>query len=405
MPYAYGIITLQIRTKIKEVLETNTFEDLAFNVEFMSCVVDKADDLRVLESDSHFSEFSGVHPSKINQGKLLFLDLIMKKDRETVMKQLCKKNSPYIYIDFYIKNENGEYILAHCLGQNIEGTTKCRLALADVSQSQKKSELLKEKADRMNRLIDLVEGGVCLFKVTQDMHFETFYMNKACARFFNMSDSSYAEGTCRLDEYIHPEDKSGVYQAVGNSMATKKPINMETRVMTDKNSFIWIKVDSAIQSYESDGCPVFHAVFTDITKLKEAERKADSERDLMVNIFKNLPGPLFYTDLETPFVLDVVSEDFIRLIGYSRTELFDGLGGDLTHLIISSDIKKIEKDFIKKAKKNKTVKIIYTLKTKDGRLIDVVDKRKIVGDSKREKTTIGIIRDASAIKVDEELGL
>ncbi len=371
----------------------------------MSCVVDKADDLKVLESDSHFSEFSGVHPSKIKQGKLFFLDLINPKDRESVMRQLCKKNTPYSYLKFYIRNENSEYILAHCIAQSIEDTTKSRIVFADISQSQKKGEELKEKAARMNRLIDFIEGGVCLYKVTQDMHFETIYMNKACARFFKMSDSSYADGTFRLDEYIHPDDKSAVYQAVGNSMATKKPINMEARVMTGKNSFMWIKVDSAIQSYESDGCPVFHAVFTDITKLKEAERQADSERDLMVHIFKNLPGPLFYTDLETPFILDVVSEDFIRLIGYSRAELFEGLGGDLSHLIISSDIKKIENDFIEKAKKNKTVKILYTLKTKDGRLIDVVDRRKIVGDDAHDKTTIGIIRDASAIKVDEELGL
>ena len=370
----------------------------------MSCVVDKADDLKVLESDSHFSEFSGVHPSKINQGKLHLLDILMPKDRENVMKQLCKKNSPYVYLDFYVKNKEDEYILLHCIGQNIADSSKCRLALADVSQSQKKSELLKQKADRMNRIIDLVEGGVCLYKVTQDMHFETFYMNKACAKFFN-ADRPYIDGACRLDEYIHPDDKSEVYQAVGNAMATKKPISMEARVMKDKTNFIWIKIDSAIQSYESDGCPVFHAVFTDITNLKEAERKADSERDLMVYIFKNLPGPLFYTALETPFILDVVSEDFIRLIGYSRKELFEVLGGDLTHLIISSDIKKIEKDFIKKAKNNKTVKIIYTLKTKDGRLIDVVDKRKIVGESDSEKTTIGIIRDSSALKVDEELGL
>ena len=128
----------------------DSFEDIAFEVEFMSCVVDKADDLKVVESDSHFSEFTGVHPSKINQGKLDFLDLIIHKDRETVMKQLCKKNSPYAYLDFSIKNRDGEYVYIHCLGQNIKGTSLCRLALADISQSEKKTEQLKVKKDDNN---------------------------------------------------------------------------------------------------------------------------------------------------------------------------------------------------------------------------------------------------------------
>ena len=399
------VIYLYRNHHLKEVFKTNSNENIAFDVDFMSCVADKADNLRVTESDSHFSEFTGVHPSKINQGKLELLDILLPKDREPVIQKLCKKHSPYAYLDFYIKKSDGEYVLVHCIAQNIADSTLCRITLADVSQSRKKSEMLQKRAAEMNSLIDLVEGGVCLFKVTQDMHFEALYMNKACARFFDTAAEMYLGKTYRLDELIHPDDKSKVYQAVGNTMATKKPINMEIRVRQHKDKCLWVKLDSAIQSVASDGSPIFHAVFSDISAIKKAEEKADTERDTMINIFKHMPGPLFTADAKTPFILDVVSEDFIKLIGYTRKELFEGLGGDLTHLIVPEDTARAEKELIEGAKTQDTVKTIYTLRLKNKKLINVVDKRKTVDSGDGEKTTIGIIREASAIKIDEQLGL
>ena len=319
------------------------------------------------------------------------------------MKKLCKKDSPYVYLDFYIKNKDDEYILVHCIGQNIEGTTKSRLTLADVSQSQRKSEQLKRRADSMNRLIDLVESGVCLFKVSQDMHLETLYMNKSCAKYFDAPKDTLMGYTFRMDDYLHPDDRSKVYQAVGNAMATKKPINMEIRLRKGKSDFVWYKVDSAIHSYADDGCPIFHAVYTDISKIKEAEQKADNERDVMLNLFKNLPGTLFYTDLETPFIMDVVSEDFIKLIGYSRHEFFEALSGDLTHLISPQDAKRAESELVVGAESESTIKTTYAIKTKNGKTINLVDRRKVVDNNGNGKYTIGILREASAAKIDELL--
>ena len=389
----------------EEVIITNGFDNVAFEVEFMSCVIDKADDLRVLESDSHFSDFTGVHPSKIKQGKLLFLDTLNPKDREKVMKKLCKKNAQYIYLDFYIKNKDNDYVFVHCIAQNITGTTRCRLTLADVSQSEKKSELINQRAQSMNTLIDLVEGGVCLFKVNQNMHFEVLYMNKACARFFGTYKDIPIGKAYRLDELIHQDDKSAVFQAIGNSMATKKPIDMELRVMTHRDSFVWCKFNSAIQRYDEDGCPIFHAVFTDISKVKAAEQQADSERDIMVNIFKNIPGPLFCADPDTPFVLDVVSKDFMKLIGYSRSEFFEVLGGDLSHLMAPEEYTAVEQKLIDDAREHHILKATYKVKTKDGRLITVADRRRVVENENGEPSTFGMLRGISEMLPGEDIDI
>ena len=130
----------------KGVMKILDNDDLAFEVEFMTCVIDKADNLVVVDCDSHFSDFVGVHPSKIKQGKLFLHDVLVPKERENIMRCICKKNSPYIYFDFYLKNKEHNYIYVHCTGQNVEGTTLFRLTMADVSRSVEKSEKLKETA-------------------------------------------------------------------------------------------------------------------------------------------------------------------------------------------------------------------------------------------------------------------
>ncbi len=389
----------------KGVMKILDNDDLAFEVEFMTCVIDKADNLVVVDCDSHFSDFVGVHPSKIKQGKLFLHDVLVPKERENIMRCICKKNSPYIYFNFYLKNKEHNYIYVHCTGQNVEGTTLCRLTMADVSRSVEKSEKLKETAKEMNNLIDLVTGGVCLFKVNKDMHFEPLYLNSACCRFFDTTKENYKNQIYRLDELIYPDDRSLVFQAIGNSMATKKPIDIEIRINRHKNEFIWVKMNSAIQRYDSDKCPVFHAIFTDITRVKQEEEKADRQTDTMVSLFKNLPGPLFCTSLEEPFKLDVVSEDFIKLLGFTRKELFERYNGDLANLISAREIVMATHAIETQSQTGNVTKTTYSLKIKGGKHLVVVERRKIIESPDGKKSTIGMVRDITSMHLDEDFDI
>lgn len=386
------------------MIQLNDTDELAFEVEFMNCVIDKADNLKVTDSDSHFSKFAGVHPSKIKQGKLFLYDLIKPKDRETVMRKLCKKDAPYVYLNFYIKKDSGEYVYVHATGQNDEKSTLCRLTLADVSRSVEKSEQLRARAKEMNHLIDLVTGGVCLFKVTQNMHIQALYLNNACCRLFGTDKNSYESRDYRFDDLIHPEDKSVVFQQIGNSMATKKPVELEFRVLQHKDSYIWCKCNADIQRYDNDNCPIFHAMFTDITDIKNAEEEADEQSDVMIKMFKNLPGPIFCTGIKTPLVTDVVSTDFLRLLGYSRTEFFDIYGGDLENLIPPREAAMVTALIKKQCSKKREVKTTYSVRTKGGRFVVVEDKRKIIDVADGKKTTIGILRDVTSKHLDEDIG-
>lgn len=290
-----------------------------YEVEFMNLIVDKADNLKVVDSDSHFSEFTGVHPSKIKEGKLFLHDFIKPAYREQIMKILCKKNSPYVYFNAEFTDRNGNDVFIHCTGQNWDNSTLCRLTLADVSKLQLKQEELDRRAKEMDHLIDMVEGGVCLFKITSDMHIVAQYLNEAACRLFGTTKELYKMQQHCLDELIHPEDKSLVFQAIGKSMATNDPIDTEFRTIVHEGEYRWCKINAAIQSYDSDNHPIFHAVLTDITSIKEAEKQTDLMYAQLIKIFKNVPTPVFSATVEEPFVADLVSEDFMKFIGYTRS--------------------------------------------------------------------------------------
>lgn len=354
-------------------------DDDVYEVDFMNLVVDKADGLKVVDCDNHFCEFTGVHPSKIKQGKLFLHDIIKPIYREEIMRVLCKKNSPYVYFDaeFVDKDENEVFI--HCTGQNYEESSLCRLTLADVSKSQELQLQLRKKAKEMNYLIDLVTGGVCLFKVTSDMHIEVHYLNEGACRIFGTTKQAYGQQIYRLDELIHPDDKSKVFQAIGKAMATDGECDLEIRTIVHKNEYKWCKFNAAIQKYDEDNTPIFHAMITDITRIKEAEEEADKMRDMLVEMFKNLPDPIFCTDTQDIWQLQIVSEDFIKFLGFTRYHIFEEHKGRLDDFVSEREAKFIEAQIKKQIAEGKSTTVSrYSVRTKSGRFIVVEDRRKLV---------------------------
>lgn len=365
-------------------------EAAPYEVAFMNVVVDKANDLQVVDADSHFARFAGVHPSKIKQGKLFLYDIIKPTDRERVMQSICKKGVRFTYLTMDLMNQADEPVFVHCVGQNYEDSCLCRMTFADVSESRRRQERLRAQALEMNELIDLVCGGVCLFKVTQDMHFECLYLNQGCCRLFGTSQESSRLRAYRLDELLHPDDRSVVFQAVGRAMAVGDEVDVECRVRVHAEEFIWCQLRAGIQRYE-DECPIFHAVFTDITRIKQAEEKADREAQRLVSLFKNLPGATFFTHVETPLQLDLVSEDFVQFIGYSRTEIFELFSGNLARLMDESEAASVAQQLRGGAARDQLLTAEYTLYIGDAYALRVRDSRKVIVNADGSKDFLGVL--------------
>lgn len=386
MKYEFNITYNHI-SKRGNVLSDNMI-DRTYEVEFLNCLVDKADDFKIIDADSHFVEFSGVHISKIHQGKLFLQDILKPEYRQKFFDKICKKDARYIYMDVDILNSENEPVFVHCTAENSENSSLCRIVFADVSKSREKTRELKEQAKEINQLIDLVTGGVCLFKVTPEMHFEAIYMNQGACRIFGTSKENYSSRVYRIDDLIHKDDKTVVFQAVGRAMATGENIDLEYRVLTHRDQPIWCKCNAAVQRYDEDGCPIFHAMFTDISGVKAAEERADRANEKLVNLLKNLSGAIFFSTVEKPFECDLISGDFVKLTGYSRSEFFDRFGGDFSRLL-GENADSVADEIRKTVLKGGSCSVSYQLNARGAKVVNVTDVRKLITQSDGSQVLIG----------------
>lgn len=371
-------------------------EDRSYEVDFLNCVIDKADDFKVVDSDSHFAEFVGIHLSKIREGKLFLQDIIKPSDRQRVIMQITKKDSPYIYTSFDVINEEGDLVFVHCTAQNYEDSSKCRLVLADVSKSREKTEKLEAKTQEMNHLIDLVTGGVCQFQVTEDMHFNATYMNDSCSQLFgaDQEKDNYDDSVFRIDDLIYPEDRTVVFQAVGKAMATGEDLDLECRMMTCDKEYVWFKLNASVRKYDGVKTPIVNAMFSDISRVKEAEQRADNVSEKLANLLNNLTGAMFFSSYEKPFEAVIFSGDFAKLLGYTRNEIYEKLNCDISNLV-KDNVEDLEEDMKTQLSKKGKSKVNYNIKTKTLGIVEVIDRRKLV--TQRDGSTALICE----IEVDE----
>ena len=179
-------------------------------------------------------------------------------------------------------------------------------------------------------------------------------------------------------------------------MATKKPIDMELRIITHKDSYIWCKFNAGIQRYDKDNCPVFHAMFTDVSAIKRAQNEADRQREFLLKTLKNVPGPVFCTSFDDPFTLTVVSEDFTKITGYSRSEIFDKYGGDIMNFVCDDSAKTVRTAFENVPDGDTDISTSYYVNTKNGKRLLVYDRRKIIEMDDGTKSYIGMLTDRNS---------
>ena len=173
-------------------------------------------------------------------------------------------------------------------------------------------------------------------------------------------------------------------------MATKKPIDMEIRILTHGQDYIWCKMNSDIQRYDKDGCPIFHAMFTDITEIKSAQKDADIQREKLLKILKNVPAPVFCASYENPFELTAVSTEFAESLGVSREEITNKLSGDLTKFIVEEDIDRVRKE-LENMDEDKPMQVKYSLKISGAEPFEICDRRKVVTLENGEKYVVGVV--------------
>ena len=202
--------------------------------------------------------------------------------------------------------------------------------------------------------------------------------------FAELKTTDFAESDDPLQPLETPQD------------ITLEPVSFESRVRTKDNEIKDILVISKLTKIENKA--YFNNVVTDITRLKEIERKLKKSEEFSFSILLNTPSPIMVINKE--FRIEYVNPALAKLTGYSSGELLgktfpfpwvdDPISQEEWRKATLKGIKGLEGEFTNKNGERFWVIFSTTPVIKDGEFkyslstwVDITDRKKAQEEEKK----------------------
>jgi PAS domain S-box-containing protein len=187
----------------------------------------------------------------------------------------------------------------------------------------------REARQRYHRLLDESPAAIVIF----DADGEILYANAAAAEVTGAEDPHAVAGRT-LFELLDEETGQEVRDQLGRLLEDRETVQCEDLIL-DCFDGRTRYVESAVTPVTVDGEPGGQAVLTDVTTLKERERRLRTERDRFTALFESLPEAAVHVKYRDgdPIVQNV-NEAFEDVFGFEHDTI---AGENLDEFIVPSD--------------------------------------------------------------------
>lgn len=172
-----------------------------------------------------------------------------------------------------------------------DGSKLCYISYIDITtekETQEKLSATKQTLETLRRgtqntldnyhsLINAVPGGIAQYEL-KDGKILTRYFSDGICEFTGMTRAEREE-KCNDDilPFAYEEDRPAIKAAMEHAYATHEDLNLTYRICNKDGGTRWIKLRAAYSEGPEGEC-LYHAVFTDIDKLKEIEQKLQENK-------------------------------------------------------------------------------------------------------------------------------
>src|SRR5246127_5856560 len=133
----------------------------------------------------------------------------------------------------------------------------------------------------------------------------------------------------RWMDVLHPDDRQSTRQFWTDSVAGRRPYDVEYRVRRHDGVYRWFKT-RGVPIRDSEGNIVkWFGTCTDITDLRQTEKALRASEERFRGTFENAAVGIAHRDATGRFLR--VNEKFCAIVGYSREELLQKTVRDITH--------------------------------------------------------------------------
>lgn len=140
----------------------------------------------------------------------------------------------------------------------------------DITERKEAEERLRRSEERLHRIASQVPGVLYQFRTTPEGERSFPYLSEGIVELAGISHDDLSRDTSLIFSLILPEDIETVEAVIAESALTMQPVNTQFRIRHPGGSIRWIEARS-IPQREADGSILWHGIFLNITRRKQAE--------------------------------------------------------------------------------------------------------------------------------------
>ncbi|WP_347839827.1 PAS domain S-box protein [uncultured Draconibacterium sp.] len=340
----------------------------------------------ILETNKAMAKLSG-YTKKELVGKSIFDFLESMHDMDLVkMHSKNDKNNPYV-VKATTKTGSTVFIEIESKGISYNGENVRIAGVRDITERQQLNKKLEDTTNQLHTLLNNLPGMA--YACHNNKSWEMIFMSKGCIELTGYQPEDFIESDVFCyNDIIHPAYRDKVWEKVQNAITSKKPFEIEYKIITKNKEEKWVWERG--RSVTRNSNEVLEGFISDITERKKATNAFIQSQTKYRSLFNAINDAIIIQDYENEDQKIIeVNEKACTLYGYSRSEL------------LNSSVKQLSVGYTSWSE-DKPERIYETLhKTKDNTTIPVEVNSSIFKIGKR-RLIMSILRDISIHKNAEK---
>ena len=350
-------------------------------------------------------KFSGFGADEIGYSGRVFKDVPESLLAEGHIRDDYKDEFRRMFADIYAGRDGGEYYLMSkdAGGEYVPVRASFRL-LRDEGGAPYYVIGVREPrivSQELSLYRTMTYGGV--FSIDVDDDFTLLYGNDryyAIHGYTRESMAALLDNKCR--RFIHPRDRELAHEAVSGVITSGgSETSFIMRIITSGGDTRYIRVSGEFEKREN-GHTVMNGVVMDVTEQKLTELTLRQKALELDSIIQSTPGGIFSYSAEEDEQFTFVSENMLKMLGYTRDEFIRKFDNRFSPMVWHEDRERVLAEINEQIEGSDFDKCEYRIETGNGELKWVHDVGHLVVDGDGWRWFYVVIVDITAQKVAEE---
>ncbi|MEG0592310.1 MAG: diguanylate cyclase, partial [Coprobacillus sp.] len=231
------------------------------------------------------------------------------------------------------------------------------------------TKLRPAKPMSMSAIVDNAYAGI--IQVGMDDNFTLLSCNEGYRRMLGYSAKEIEERFANQAlGFVHPDDIEWVNEEVRRQLGMGDTLHSEFRIMRKDGSPLWV-FGSGNVAHSQDGNPSLIVVIMDIDEEKRLQLNQNENSSLYNQIINDIPNGIICTKDNDTLDIEYLSPSFLRLVGYTKSEIKSKCFNQFSKLIVKQDLDNLVFESLPTKSKDKFTNLVFGIHCKDGSTIQV----------------------------------